>query len=569
MVSIRRKCSMQSRLDVIVADLLSLNTFIATHSDFGDIIEKVMQIAAKTAVADGYFFYEITPEKYMTLVYSDVKSLSKRLNGLDNALFYETKSLSEIRQKAIKRPAELCALGHEIINAENVYHNRTIDTTFIRGFDEKYGYSTVSTLVIPLVNRKGTVVGVAQFINALDHNGRVIGFSQEIQHAVVSICRMLTLTLERKGLREAYSSLLESVIDVLARAIDAKSPYTNSHCQKVPIIARLLALAAVQEDEGPLKDFEMDEDEWYALHIASWLHDCGKVTTPEYLVDKGSKLETINNRIHEIRNRFEILRRDAHINYLQKRLNNTDTKENLQLEFAQKVRKLEDDFAFIAACNVGDQELADADLQRLDRLSQKTFTRYFNRMLGLSWVESNAVKYPEELMRPGVEHLIQDTEIRPESEFSQAELYNLKTRKGTINAEEREKINDHVKVTVSMLKALHFSQEFQNVIEYAGCHHERVDGTGYPNRLKGEEMSVPAKIMAIADVFEALTTADKPYKKPKKLSEVLRIMQEMKNSGHIDPDLYSVLINRGVYQEYAEGYMRPEQIDNINIENYQ
>ena len=560
---------MQSRLDVIVADLLSLNTFIATHSDFGDIIEKVMQIAAKTAVADGYFFYEITPEKYMTLVYSDVKSLSKRLNGLDNALFYETKSLSEIRQKAVKRPAELCALGHEIINAENVYHNQTIDTTFIRGFDEKYGYSTVSTLVIPLVNRKGTVVGVAQFINALDHNGRVIGFSQEIQHAVVSICRLLTLTLERKGLREAYSSLLESVIDVLARAIDAKSPYTNSHCQKVPIIARLLALAAVQEDEGPLKDFEMDEDEWYSLHIASWLHDCGKVTTPEYLVDKGSKLETINNRIHEIRNRFEILRRDAHINYLQKRLNNMDSKENLQLEFAQKVKKLEDDFAFIAACNVGDKELTDTDLQRLDKLSQKTFTRYFNRMQGLSWVESKAVEHPEELMRPGVEALIQDKEIRPESEFSQSELYNLKTRKGTINAEEREKINDHVKVTVSMLKALHFSQEFQNVIEYAGCHHERVDGTGYPNRLKGEEMSVPAKIMAIADVFEALTTADKPYKKPKKLSEVLRIMQQMKNNGHLDPDLYSVLINRGVCQEYAESYMRPEQIDDINIDDYQ
>lgn len=569
MIAVRRNFSMQSRLDVIVADLLSLNTFIATHSDFGDIIEKVMQIAAKTAVADGYFFYEITPEKYMTLVYSDVKSLSKRLNGLDNALFYETKSLSEIRQKAVKRPAELCALGHEIINAENVYHNQTIDTTFIRGFDEKYGYSTVSTLVIPLVNRKGTVVGVAQFINALDHNGRVIGFSQEIQHAVVSICRLLTLTLERKGLREAYSSLLESVIDVLARAIDAKSPYTNSHCQKVPIIARLLALAAVQEDEGPLKDFEMDEDEWYSLHIASWLHDCGKVTTPEYLVDKGSKLETINNRIHEIRNRFEILRRDAHINYLQKRLNNMDSKENLQLEFAQKVKKLEDDFAFIAACNVGDKELTDTDLQRLDKLSQKTFTRYFNRMQGLSWVESKAVEHPEELMRPGVEALIQDKEIRPESEFSQSELYNLKTRKGTINAEEREKINDHVKVTVSMLKALHFSQEFQNVIEYAGCHHERVDGTGYPNRLKGEEMSVPAKIMAIADVFEALTTADKPYKKPKKLSEVLRIMQQMKNNGHLDPDLYSVLINRGVCQEYAESYMRPEQIDDINIDDYQ
>ena len=245
---------MQSRLDVIVADLLALNTFIATHSDFGDIIEKVMQVAAKTAVADGYFFYEITPDKYMTLVYSDVKSLSKRLNGMDNALFYETKSLSEIRQKSSKRPAELCALGHEIINAENIYHNSTIDTTFISGFDKKYNYTTVSTLVIPLVDRKHNVIGVAQFINALDHNGRVIGFSQEIQNAVVSICRLLTLTLERKGLREAYSSLLESVIEVLARAIDAKSPYTNSHCQKVPIIARLLATAAEEEDEGPLKD---------------------------------------------------------------------------------------------------------------------------------------------------------------------------------------------------------------------------------------------------------------------------------------------------------------------------
>ena len=191
----------------------------------------------------------------MTLVYSDVKSLSKRLNGMDNALFYETKSLSEIRQKSSKRPAELCALGHEIINAENIYHNSTIDTTFISGFDKKYNYTTVSTLVIPLVDRKHNVIGVAQFINALDHNGRVIGFSQEIQNAVVSICRLLTLTLERKGLREAYSSLLESVIEVLARAIDAKSPYTNSHCQKVPIIARLLATAAVEEDEGPLKRF--------------------------------------------------------------------------------------------------------------------------------------------------------------------------------------------------------------------------------------------------------------------------------------------------------------------------
>lgn len=559
---------MPSERDIILSDLLALNMAIAKDTDTGILVEKVMRVAAKAASADGCFFFEIGQDKYMSLTYSNIKSLRERQVGFDNLDFFEPVALGDIKNKSSKRPAEICALNREIINTDNIYKDDDMDTGFISGFDYKHDYATVSVLALPLIDRKDNLIGVAQFINAMDNNGKVINFTTDTVNILLSICQLLTVVLENKGLREAYSQLLESFIEVLARAIDAKSPYTGSHCQKVPIITRMLATAATEETEGPLKDFEMSDDDWYALHIASWLHDCGKVTTPEYIVDKATKLETINNRIHEIRNRFEILRRDAHIAYLQKRLNDVDSKENLQAEFVARVKQLEDDFAFVAWCNTGDNEISKADQKRLDEIGNKTFTRYFNRMLGLSWAERNAVTTPEIYNHPCQEQLLQDRPDHLIDGYNRGELYNLKIKQGTINKEEREKINDHIVVTIDMLKALPFPKELSNVVEYAGSHHEWVNGKGYPNHLTGEQMSIPAKIMAIADVFEALTAKDRPYKEPKKLSEVLRIMQEMKNIGHLDPDLYRVFITHKVYLDYAEQYMKKEQIEDINPEEY-
>ncbi|MCL2085907.1 HD domain-containing protein, partial [Candidatus Saccharibacteria bacterium] len=376
------------------------------------------------------------------------------------------------------------------------------------------------------------------------------------------------LILENRRLRESYVQLLESFIEVIARAIDAKSPYTGAHCQRVPVITRLLATAAVQQEDGALKDFEMNTQDWYNLHIASWLHDCGKVTPPEYIVDKATKLETIHNRIHEIRNRFEILRRDAHIEYLKKRLNQSDTQENLQAEFINKIKQLEDDFDFVAKCNIGDRGLSDKDVSRLEAIARTQFTRYFSRLKGLSWTERDNIKDKDLYEKPSIENLIQNREDHVFNNFNNGELYNLEIRNGTINKEEREKINEHIVVTIDMLKALPFPKELSNVVEYAGAHHERMDGKGYPNALTGAQMSTPAKIMAIADIFEALTANDRPYKEPKKLSEVLSIMKHMKNSGHIDPDLFEVFIKSKVYMDYADQYVSPEQIDDINPEDY-
>lgn len=553
--------------EIILPDLLALNDSLI-NDDYPVIIEKVMRVARKACDADGCFFFSVSDNKYINLEYSRVNSLNVGISGTENMAFFPSVFLPDVKNRSRKAPSEYCALNREIINSPNIFQTTGIDTDLIAKFDDANNYSTISLLAIPLVDRKDNLLGVAQFTNAKDANGKIISFTTEAQKVVLSVCKLITIALENKNQKEAYSQLLESFIEVLARAIDAKSPYTGSHCQRVPIIARLLATAAVQETTGNLKTFEMSPDDWYTLHIASWLHDCGKVTTPEYIVDKATKLETIFNRIHEIRNRFEILRRDAHIEYLQKRLNNIDTKQHLQAEFVAKVKQLEEDFAFVAKCNTGDIELSDRDIARLEQISQIQFIRYFNRMLGLSWAERDNVENKDFYVHPARENLLQNRKDQIFGPYNRGELYNLEIRRGTINKEERDKINEHIVVTIDMLKALPFPKELSKVVEYAGAHHERIDGKGYPNGLTGDQMSVPAKIMAIADIFEALTANDRPYKEPKKLSEVLRIMQQMKHNGHIDPDLYDVFIRSKVYQDYAEQYMDKNQIDEVTPEDY-
>ena len=560
---------MADSTEIFLKNFIELSTCLA-EGDYtiDEIIAKVMDVAAGISNADGYFFFNVTSGHFINLLYSKIKSLATAVSGTSNMRMFPSVYLPDIKDKKNKRPAEICAINQEIINSSNIFNEPNVDADVLREFDKDNDYNTVSALVFPLFNSKKIVIGVAQFINATDEKGKIINFTQEDQAKMMAVCQIIALALERKQLSEAYTQLLEAFVDVMAKAIDAKSPYTGLHCQKVPIITRMLATAAVQETEGPLKNFEMSDNDWYALHIASWLHDCGKIITPEYIIDKSAKLETINNRIHEIRNRFEILRRDAHIEYLQKRLNNIDTKENLQAEFVAKVESLVDDFEFVGRCNIGDEPLTKQDMDRLDKIAERSFVRYFNRMIGLSWGEKKLINTPSTYTNPEVEYVLQDRPEQVAGPYNQGELTNIKIKQGTINDAERQKINEHIVTTINMLKNLPFPPELANIVEYAGAHHERVDGKGYPNGLTGEQMSIPAKIMAIADVYEALTAKDRPYKEPKKLSQVLRIMQEMKNTGHLDPDLYELFIKSGVYLDYAKEYIDKDQIDDINPEEF-
>ena len=393
------------------------------------------------------------------------------------------------------------------------------------------------------------------------------------------------VSIESQRLQARQKQLLDAFIQLLASAIDAKSPYTGGHCQRVPELTLMLAQAAAASQDPAFSAYQPSEDEWEALHIAAWLHDCGKVTTPEYVVDKATKLETINDRIHEIRTRFEVLKRDVWINYWQTLASGAD-EAALARDRDSELLMLDNDFAFVARCNLGGEAMAEADLQRLERVAQRRWLRTLDDRLRVSWEENRRqAKTPaqllpvsESLLADKPEHLIErdKNELIPEDnpwgfkldvpayKYNRGELYNLKIARGTLTREERYIINHHMVQTIMMLSHLPFPGHLDSIAEIAGGHHEKMDGTGYPKRLKREEMSLPARMMAIADIFEALTAADRPYKKAKSLSEALGIMATMCREAHIDAPLFGLFINEGVYMQYATRFLDPAQIDSVD-----
>jgi hypothetical protein len=285
----------------------------------------------------------------------------------------------------------------------------------------------------------------------------------------------------------------------------------------------LLAEAVNETRSGPLSDFQMTEKDRYELKIAGLLHDCGKVTTPVHVVDKATKLETLFDRIHLIDTRFEVLKRDVEIEALRQKLDPGKVRERL--------REIEDDRRFLHACNIGGERMKDDDIARVRRIAKRRW-------------------------RDVAGH---------EADFlTEDEVKNLTIRAGTLTEEERKVINNHIVATIKMLEALPWPRHLTKVPEYAGGHHERMDGKGYPKGLRRDQMSVQARCMGIADIFEALTAKDRPYKKGKTLSESLEILGKMKLNNHIDPDLFDIFVRKKVYLRYAEMFLDPEQVDQVD-----
>jgi HD-GYP domain-containing protein (c-di-GMP phosphodiesterase class II) len=439
---------------------------------------------------------------------------------------------------------------------------------------------------IRLHNRHNETVGLLVFLLADSGNQSDLEKLRPDRIAFLqAVSGAAAVSIESQRLQARQKQLLDAFIKLLAGAIDAKSPYTGGHCQRVPELTLMLAQAAAASQEPAFRGYQPSEDEWEALHIAAWLHDCGKVTTPEYVVDKATKLETLNDRIHEIRTRFEVLKRDVWVSYWQAMALGGDEQHLMQLRDAT-LADLDDDFAFIARCNLGGEAMAEADLQRLRSIGQRTWTRTLDDRLGVSWEENRrqartpapTLPVTEALLADKPEHLFErpDAELIardnpwgfkldvPRYKYNRGELYNLSITRGTLTSEERYIINHHMVQTILMLSHLPFPGHLRNVPEIAGGHHEKMDGSGYPKRLKREEMSLPARMMAIADIFEALTAADRPYKKAKSLSEALGIMAFMCRDAHIDPELFGLFIKAHIYLKYAERFLDPQQIDAVD-----
>ena len=479
------------------------------------------------------------------------------------------------------------------LNIPNAYDNEKYDFTGTKEFDSSNNYKSVSFLTVPLKLRgSNKVLGAMQLINAKNPlTEEIIAFPEMIHGFVEALSSSASVAIQNWNLIERQKKLFDDLVKFVASAIDAKSPYTARHCARVPVIAKMLSEAAEKSDQKPFKAYKMSSSEKREFETAAWLHDCGKVTTPEYVVDKATKLETIYNRIHEIRTRFEVILRDARIEKLEAVIRGEDP-DRADSDLLEKEKKLHEDFAYVAECNIGSEYMSEERLEKLRIIASKEWLRYFDDSLGLSWAEAkrhNSLNEGLEEIYPVREFLISDRREQiieredwtqesydkynfqfqvPEYLYDRGELYNLSVRKGTLTVEERFKIDEHVAQTIIMLEQLPFSNDLKNVPKYAGSHHETADGLGYPRKLTLDDLSIPERILAVSDIFEALTSVDRPYKKDKTLSEVVEIMYKMKEDRHIDPDIFNLLLTSGVYFEFGKLYLKPEQLDEVDVSKY-
>ena len=437
--------------------------------------------------------------------------------------------------------AARAAIYKQTINIPDAYTStENLDFTGTRAFDTRTGYRSQSFLTLPMLNHENELIGVLQLINAKDPNsGQIIEFSQVSQRIAESLASQAAIALTNNKLIAQFRELFESFINLISEAIDKKSPYNGAHCRRVPTLTMMIADAACKADYGIFKEFDLDEDERYELKIAGLLHDCGKVTTPVHVIDKATKLETIFDRIHLVNTRFEVLKRDAEISFLNQKIaaiesGNLSIIPDLEAALEQKIAQYSGDQNFLRICNIGGEFMRDDLKERLQQIAK------------YRWIDPQGV----------------ETNFLTENE-----VYNLNVSRGTLTTEERKIINDHIVVTIEMLEQLPYPRNLRRVPEYAGGHHERMDGKGYPKGLTRDQMSLPARMMGIADIFEALSAKDRPYKKGKTLTECLQILGNMKLNGHIDPDLFDLFVSEKVYMRYANEYLDPDQIDEVDENN--
>ena len=554
-----------------ISRFLSLIQSLAGEQNFDAMLALITEEIVKVSKADGA----------LTCLFNEETGVLE-----PGALLEKTSGHIDVKRV----PAFALASDNELARAvrnkkiSHIHVRRGQDLDSLLGI---FGTDGLLVTVLPLLNRQREIIGLLCLLNREGAGEAKAAQGNERLDFVRAFSGFAAVSLESRQLLEMQKRLMDSFMLLLAGAIDAKSPYTGGHCQRVPVITRMIAEAACENNDR-YRDYQLDDEGWEALHLASWLHDCGKVTTPEYVVDKATKLETIHDRIHEVRTRFEVLKRDAEIRYWEKVAGGGDRKA-LRPELEKAWRELDEDFTFVAGCNLGDEFMTDEKVERLEKIAARTWTRTLDDRLGISWEEENRKKkapvpvlpVEEPVIADRPDHLVERTENErmladnpwgfrldvPEYRYNRGELYNLKVARGTLSFEERFKINDHIVQTIMMLEKLPYPKHLKDTPEIAGGHHETMDGKGYPKRLAGEKMSLTSRMMAIADIFEALTASDRPYKKAKKLSDSIKIMNFMKKDHHIDPHLFELFLRSGVHLTYAREYLEPDQIDDVDIDD--
>lgn len=522
--------------------LNGIGAALSRERDIDRLLENILEAAKTITGADGGTLYSVTDDQ------SALKFEILRTDSLGISLGGTTGKPIDLPLLSLRTAdggpndslvAAHAAIHDRTVNIADAYSAAGFDFSGTRAFDQRTGYRSQSFLTVPMKNHDLELIGVLQLINARDPDtGEVITFSQADQSLAESLASQAAIALTNRLLITQLERLFESFVNLINLAIDEKSPYTGGHCQRVPALTMMLAEAVDATREGPLAAFKMSDRDRYELKMAGLLHDCGKITTPVHVVDKATKLQTIYDRIGLVDTRFEVLKRDAELAALRRQLALrpvVDARaEGQELQALQHdIHALEEDREFLRRCNTGTEAMRPEDQQRVRDIAAM---RHWRNPQGVQT-----------------------------SFLTAEEVENLTIRSGTLNQAERDTINYHIVATIKMLETLPWPRHLQNVPEYAGGHHERMDGKGYPRGLTREQMSLQARMMGIADIFEALTAADRPYKSGMTLSQAIAIMCKMRDNGHIDPDLFEVFVRERVYLRYGEQFLEAGQVDAVDV----
>jgi HD-GYP domain-containing protein (c-di-GMP phosphodiesterase class II) len=504
--------------------LVEIGVSLSREHDTDKLLERILVAAKSITNADGGTLYRTLGSDKLQFEIVRNDTLGIAMGGTSGVpIPFAPLALYDEQGAPVHSMVVTYAVHHDCsVNIADAYTEQGFDFSGTRRFDERTGYRSRSFLTIPIKNHENEIIGVLQLINAKDRLTQAVRpFSEADLRFAESLASQAAITLTNRLLINHLENLFESFIRVINAAIDDKSAYTAGHCERVPALTLMLADAVTHCTRGPLKDFRMSERDRYELKIAGLLHDCGKVTTPVHVVDKATKLQTLFDRIELIDTRFEVVRRDAQM-----------ALAHDQVALDQRLTEIAADREFLRTCNAGSESMPAADMQRVREISR----RY-------RWTDPSGATV---------------------NFLSENEVENLTVRAGTLTAEERRIINHHIEVTIRMLEGLPWPRHLVHVVEYAGGHHERMDGKGYPKGLSRAQMSVQARCMGVADIFEALTAGDRPYKRGKTLSEALTILGRFKLNGHIEPGLFDVFMWEKVYETYAREFLPPEQIDPVD-----
>ncbi len=515
----------------IVQQLAELTGALTTEQDHNRLLDRIVLGCMQLTNADGGTLYTLNDENDNELLFSILHNRSLGIHRKPREL--QAVQIYDARQQASRLVVVQTFVQRETISIPDAYDCTEYDFSGTRNFDKQLSYRSRSFLCVPLQDHEGEIIGVLQLINAMNSEGEVVAFADAQQHLVESLASLAAAVLTKRRLIDAQRQLFESFIRLIGRAIDHKSPVTGKHCEQVPEIAMLLAEAVNRADQGSYADIRFSGLEMYELRIAAWLHDCGKITTPEYIIDKATKLHTMFDRMELVESRYREYRQQLELNLLRQLPDMApEAAASARQQLQAQQQALEEDLAFLRSANTGSEFMSEEDKARVRRIADT------------SWLDDGDQR---------------------RWLLSKDECDNLCISKGTLTDDERQVMRDHIKVSIDMLESLKYPRQLAGVPEIACNHHERMDGSGYPRGLRAEDLSLRARIMCIADIFEALTSPDRPYKKGMLLSQAMTILGRMVEDNHLDPDLFRLFVESGSYLEYARTHMTPRQIDDFDV----